>query len=188
MRRVPQVSKLLSAWVLKCPSTASLPKCLSALVPKSLKCPSVLQVSDFLKRSSAQVPKCLECPSPKVPSECPSAQYCSSAIGVNLKFSWSALWMPNFSLSAFQVTKVCNITINGYVNNFIEILKAFHNTYFTKHLLSSPSLEKKMCKFYHVLLARCNHLKGFQKISLKGTWDQSNNFSLKWSFLIIEQN
>ena len=77
--------------------------------------------------------------------------------------------MPNFSLSAFQVTKVCNITINGYVNNFIEILKAFHNTYFTKHLLSSPSLEKKMCKFYHVLLARCNHLKGFQKISLKGT-------------------
>ena len=163
MPRVPQVSKLLSAWVLKCPSTTSLPKCLSVLVLKSLKCPSVLQVSDFLKRSSAQVPKCLECPSPKVPSECPSAQYSSSAIGVNLKFSWSALWMPNFSLSAFQVTNVCNITINGYVNNFIKILKTFQNTYFTKHLLSSTSLEKKMCKFYHVLLARCNHLKGFKK-------------------------
>ena len=116
-------------------------KCLSAQVP--FECPT------------APVPecpssKCLECPSAKVPFErffeCPvSAQY---------------------PLECSLSKKVWNITRNGLVNNFIEFLKTFQNIYFCITLIVFSFLGNKIYNFYYILLARCNHSRGFQKLSL----------------------
>ena len=72
--------------------------------------------------SSAWIPKCFECPSTlRVPKclEYPSAQALFECL--------SAIWVPNFPLSALRVKKVGNITRNGLVNSFIEFLKTFQS-------------------------------------------------------------
>ena len=74
--------------------------------------------------------------------------------------------MPNFPLSALRVKKVWNIIRNGLANSFLEFFKTFQNIYFYITLIVFYFLENKMHKLYHILLARCNHSKVFQKISL----------------------
>ena len=69
--------------------------------------------------------------------------------------------MSNFPLSVFQVKKVWNITRNGLLNIFVEFLKTFQNPYFYITLIVFSFLGNKMYTFYHILLARCNHSKGF---------------------------
>ena len=44
-------------------------------------------------------------------------------------------------MCALREKKVSNITRNGPINSCTEFLKTFQNTYFTEHLLFSPSLE-----------------------------------------------
>ena len=89
--------------------------------------------------------KVSECLSTQVPLEC-----------------LSTLQVPNFPLSALRVKKVCKITRNELVNSFIEFFKNF-SKYFYITLIVFSYLRNKMYKFYHILLARCNHSKGFQK-------------------------
>ena len=57
---------------------------------------------------------------------------------------------------------------------------------FTKHLLFSPSFWNKMFKFYHILLAKCNHLKGFQKLSLNIVKFQKLNVMESGALLLVK--
>ena len=135
--QVPEFPRMQMPWV---------PKYLSALwVPERLECQST--------------PWALECPSDLRVAECPSAQ-------IPFKYPWNAHWRPSFSLSALRAKKVWNITRNGLGNSFIEFLKTFQNTYFYEALIVFSFLRNKMDKLYHILLAGCNHLKVFQKLSL----------------------
>ena len=87
-------------------------ECLSAQV--LLECPSV-QVLEGSSVFSARVPKCpLGVRVPQV-TKCPSV-----------------LRVPHFSLSAFRVKKVWNITGSGLVNNFLEFLERIliHKLYY----------------------------------------------------------
>ena len=108
----------------------------------------------------SRVPECLsdfwvpECPSVQVPCMCKCP---------------SALWMSNFHLSTLRVKQVLNITKNGLANGFIEFLKTLQNTYFYITLIVSSFLGNKMYKFYHILVAKCNHSNGFQKPAFQKT-------------------
>ena len=87
-------------------------ECLSVQV--LLECPSV-QVHECSSALNAQVPKCpLSVRVPQV-TKCPNV-----------------LRVPHFSLSAFRVKKVWNITENGLVKNFLEILERIliHKLYY----------------------------------------------------------
>ena len=134
------VSSALNAQVPECPSSTRVPKCLSVQVP------SALSVWVPKCSSSAQMPKCLECKSVQLPFECP----------------WIALWVPNFPLSVLQAKKVWNAAW-VYI---IKFLKTFQNIYFYITPILFSFLGNKMYKFYQILLARCNHWKEFQKLSL----------------------
>ena len=74
--------------------------------------------------------------------------------------------MTNFSFRALRVKKLCNIARNGLLNSFIEFLKTFSEYILYISLLVFFFLGNKICKFYYILLARCNYSKWFQKRSL----------------------
>ena len=136
----------------KVPLVLLVPKCLSAWVSK---CP--LSARPPKCPLSAQAPQVLECQSIQVSwvPECRNilrVPECLSALLSDLRVPWGTFWVPNFPLSTLWIKKACNITRNGLANSF------FKN--FLEHM------GNKMCKLYHVLLARCNHSKGFQKLSL----------------------
>ena len=116
------------------------PKCPSASVPE---CASALQLPNF---SRGQMLKCPSASSAWVP-ECPNAHRnlfeCHwSDLRVPLECPLSARWVSNFPLSAIWLL------------------------FFYKRLFVFSFLGNKMCKFYHVLLPRCNDSKRFQKRSL----------------------
>ena len=64
--------------------------------------------------------------------------------------------MPKCPLSAVVGKKVYKI--NGLLHSCIEFFKTFHNTYLHNIIL-------KLCKVYHVLLARYSKWKLFRVIS-----------------------
>ena len=129
-------AQVLIVWVTECSSTLRVPKFLRAQMPKYRECPSAL--------SLLRTPKCASV----------------------FQVLWSAFWVSNFPLSVFQVKKVWNITRNGLLNIFVEFLKTFQNPYFYITLIVFSFLGNKMYTFYHILLARCNHSKGFEKLFL----------------------
>ena len=133
---------------------------------KCLECPTA-QISECL--SSFRVPKCPS--APRVPESFKCLER-PSALGVPSECS-SALWMPlECSLSALWVNKVCNITGNGVINSFIKFLKNFSDYIFYITLIVFSFLGKKICEFNHILLARYNHSKGFQKKFQKTKYDR----------------
>ena len=131
----------------------------SVQVPWIPECPSVARVSRCLKCSSAQVSWVSKCS-----SSAQMPKYLTSTLGVTLTCPLSTQFP--FEYSSIK-KKVSNITRKGLVNSFIEILKTFFSEYiFYIALIVSFFLGNKMCKFYHVLIARRNHSQGFQKLSL----------------------
>ena len=135
-----------SDQVPECPSAKVLwvPKCSSA--PRVAECASALWVSEHFKCLRAQEPKC------------PWSARVSKCL-------WSALWVTNFPFRALRVKKLCNIARNGLLNSFKEFWKTF-SEYILYISLLFFFLGKKICKFYYILLARCNYSKWFQKRSL----------------------
>ena len=126
-----QVPEYPNAWVpkfssLEC-STVQVPKCPSAQVFWVPECPSTFWVSECPKRSSAQMPKCLECLSGQVLFKCPSAEVplqCPwRTLKVSLERPWSAIWEPNFHLSAPWLKK--------NPQQSAKFLKTFQNTFCT---------------------------------------------------------
>ena len=149
---VPALSNYPSAWALASLS-AQVPKCLQDLsVQVSFKCQST---------SSARVPECFECP---------------NAVWVSLECPWDVLQVLKWPLSAplvsfvypsvlwmfFRVKKVSNITGNALLNRFVVIFKKFSEYIFYITLIVFYFLRDKMRKFYHILIATCNHSKGFK--------------------------
>ena len=119
---------------------------------------------------SALVPQCLECKSAHVSLECPSNS--------STRVPWVSVESPMSTQVSFECSSSkketlleidsidCNITGNRLLNSFIEFLKNFSEYVFYITVIVFCFLGNKMCKFYHVLLARYNHSKGFQKLSL----------------------
>ena len=68
--------------------------------------------------------------------------------------------VPNFPSSRKSLV----IRRNGLANSFREFLKTFQNKYSYITFVVFSFLGNKMYKIYHILLAGCNHLKGFQKL------------------------
>ena len=120
-----------------------------------------IPATSFTDRSSQVT---FECPSDRV-LKCLSAKVPWVFESLNAhgmpECSWSALWVPSFPLSALRVKKVWIITRNGLVDNF-----NFFSECILLHNICFFFLGNKMYKFYQILLARCNHSKGFQKLSL----------------------
>ena len=133
LNKVSQVPKCPGTWVPERPSTLQVPECPSDWAPK---CPSTLSVWVRKCPSSTGVPKVLECSSSQVSQvpTCISAfrePECPSTLWMSLECPLSVHFPFECSLSK----KVCD-----YI--FYIILIVF------------PFLGNKMCKFYHVLLAR----------------------------------
>ena len=88
--------------------------------------------------------------------ECPwSAPW--GAIRV-FKCPLSAPWVPFYCFS-------CKKALQHYWKWSKDFKKLFRINVLHK-LIVFCILRNKMCKFYHVLLARCNHSMGFQKLFL----------------------
>ena len=126
------------------------------------KVPRVSWVPKYLLSEWLSVHVPFECPSAQIPwvPKCPK----SPSNAQVRKCLSSALECPlsvQFPFECFQAKKVWNITKNGLFHIFVEFLKTFQNPYFYITLIVFSFLGNKMYKFYHILLARCNHSKGF---------------------------
>ena len=135
-------------WVPKCPSSAQVVECLSTQL--SFERPSALsaRVTKF-----PRVTDFLECPTALVlPLKCPLGCHPS------VQESFECTSMPFYCFS-------CKKALQHYWKWSKDFKKLFRINVLHK-LIVFCFLRNKMCKFYHVLLARCNHSMGFQKLFL----------------------
>ena len=147
--KVPRLSKCMSAWVSECPS-AQVPECQCAF--KRPKWPSA-HLPWVPLSPSLQMP--FECPSAQVPLEGPRSDLKAP---VELFLSAQFLFECSPGKESLQHYKKCNRVLKNF-KNFSEYILCVT-------LIVFSFLGIKMCKFYHVLLTRCNDSTRFQKLSL----------------------
>ena len=158
--KVPPVSLVtdcLSSYVPKCPSTARVPRCLSAQVLSVLsdqepKCTLSNKVPQVPECSSVQVCKCFKCSSAQMLFECLSGQ-------VPLEWPLSALGVPCDCLISLLVIFEER---KSAVLQEMDSLKTFQNTCFTLHF--SPSLEIRCGNFTAFCKADLMIQRGFKNL------------------------
>ena len=136
LNKVPRLPKCSSAGVPKCPSSARVPKRLSAFSVRVLKCPSGVRVSQVSKCPSvwsarvpksplsARVPKCPECWSVDVLFKCFECQVpfdclmCSSA-----RVPWVP-WVPKFFIHSVSQSASQSAELQCWFSKLMSSLRA----------------------------------------------------------------